>query len=149
MAVSGAGMLFGCFGPLVLILVLRTQDLFQRIHGGNIKNGWLLRRINRRGFRGLLGADVLVRGGRWLILRSLSPLPVTSARTAAGLILLPAWCTLICSLPARTGGIRAYVVASARCWVTAFCMAAIPLFTGLLIDASTFDCRYGGRCSPP
>ncbi|MBZ4359110.1 chloride channel protein, partial [Mycobacterium tuberculosis] len=35
------GMLFGCFGPLFNFLVLRTQDLFQRIHGGNIKK-WVL-----------------------------------------------------------------------------------------------------------
>lgn len=33
------GMIFGCFGPLFNALVLRTQDMFQRFHGGNIKNG--------------------------------------------------------------------------------------------------------------
>jgi CIC family chloride channel protein len=33
------GMIFGCVGPLFNFLVLRTQDMFQRIHGGNTKNG--------------------------------------------------------------------------------------------------------------
>ncbi|VFS20503.1 H(+)/Cl(-) exchange transporter ClcA [Yokenella regensburgei] len=31
------GMVFGCVGPLFNNLVLRTQDMFQRIHGGEIK----------------------------------------------------------------------------------------------------------------
>ena len=35
------GMIFGCIGPLFNTLVLRTQDMFQRIHGGNIKR-WVL-----------------------------------------------------------------------------------------------------------
>ncbi len=35
------GMIFGCVGPLFNTLVLRTQDMFQRIHGGNIKK-WVL-----------------------------------------------------------------------------------------------------------
>ena len=35
------GMIFGCVGPLFNSLVLRTQDMFQRIHGGNTKK-WVL-----------------------------------------------------------------------------------------------------------
>lgn len=35
------GMVFGCVGPLFNTLVLRTQDMFQRLHGGNLTK-WVL-----------------------------------------------------------------------------------------------------------
>ncbi|WP_411899952.1 chloride channel protein, partial [Salmonella enterica] len=35
------GIIFGCFGPVSNSLVLRTQDMFQRFHGGEIKT-WVL-----------------------------------------------------------------------------------------------------------
>ncbi len=33
------GIIFGCVGPVFNSLVLRTRDMFQRFHGGEIKNG--------------------------------------------------------------------------------------------------------------
>ncbi len=35
------GIIFGCVGPVFNSLVLRTRDMFQRFHGGEIKNGCL------------------------------------------------------------------------------------------------------------
>ena len=35
------GLIFGCVGPLFNTMVLRTQDMFQRFHGGEIKK-WVL-----------------------------------------------------------------------------------------------------------
>ncbi|MCS6067002.1 H(+)/Cl(-) exchange transporter ClcA [Klebsiella variicola subsp. variicola] len=57
------GMLFGCFGPLFNFLVLRTQDIFQRIHGGNIKK-WVLMGGVIGGICGLLG---LMQPPRWAV----------------------------------------------------------------------------------
>nr|VUD31121.1 H(+)/Cl(-) exchange transporter ClcA [Raoultella sp. NCTC 9187] len=34
-------MIFGAIGPLFNTLVLRTQDMFQRLHGGDLKK-WVL-----------------------------------------------------------------------------------------------------------
>ena len=33
------GIIFGCVGPFFNTMVLRTQDMFQRFHGGDLKNG--------------------------------------------------------------------------------------------------------------
>jgi CIC family chloride channel protein len=35
------GIIFGCVGPLFNTMVLRTQDMFQRFHGGDLKK-WVL-----------------------------------------------------------------------------------------------------------
>lgn len=48
------GMIFGCVGPLFNFLVLRTQDMFQRIHGGEIKK-WVLIGGLLGGICGVLG----------------------------------------------------------------------------------------------
>lgn len=48
------GIIFGCVGPVFNSLVLRTQDMFQRFHGGEIKK-WVLMGGAIGGLCGILG----------------------------------------------------------------------------------------------
>ena len=131
------GMLFGCFGPLFNFLVLRTQDLFQRIHGGNIKK-WVLIGGLIGGLCGLLGLmqPSAVGGGFNLI-------PIAAAGNfSVGLLLFifiaRVVTTLICFSSGAPGGIFAPMLALGTLLGTAFGMAAIPLFPAYHLDAGTF-----------
>ncbi len=99
------GMIFGCFGPLFNALVLRTQDMFQRFHGGNIKK-WVLIGGLIGGLCGLLGLmqPTAVGGGFNLI-------PIAAAGNfSVGLLLFifiaRVITTLLCFSPARGGDFR-------------------------------------------
>ncbi|WP_417637081.1 chloride channel protein, partial [Citrobacter freundii] len=48
------GIIFGCVGPLFNTMVLRTQDMFQRFHGGDLKK-WVLMGGAIGGLCGILG----------------------------------------------------------------------------------------------
>lgn len=131
------GMLFGCFGPLFNFLVLRTQDLFQRIHGGHIKK-WVLIGGVIGGLCGLLGLmqPSAVGGGFNLI-------PIAAAGNfSVGLLLFifiaRVVTTLICFSSGAPGGIFAPMLALGTLLGTAFGMAAIPLFPSYHLDAGTF-----------
>ena len=131
------GMLFGCFGPLFNFLVLRTQDLFQRIHGGNIKK-WVFIGGLIGGLCGLLGLmqPSAVGGGFNLI-------PIAAAGNfSVGLLLFifiaRVVTTLICFSSGAPGGIFAPMLALGTLLGTAFGMAAIPLFPAYHLDAGTF-----------
>lgn len=106
------GMLFGCFGPLFNFLVLRTQDLFQRIHGGNIKK-WVLMGGIIGGLCGLLGLmqPSAVGGGFNLI-------PIAAAGNfSVGLLLFIFIARVVTTLICFSSG--APGASSPRCWRSA------------------------------
>lgn len=131
------GMIFGCFGPLFNTLVLRTQDMFQRLHGGNIKK-WVLIGGLIGGLCGLLGLmqPTAVGGGFNLI-------PIAAAGNfSVGLLLFifiaRVITTLLCFSSGAPGGIFAPMLALGTLLGTAFGMAATPLFPSYHLDAGTF-----------
>ena len=77
------GMIFGIVGPIFNTLVLRTQDMFQRIHGGEIKK-WVLIGGLIGGLCGVLGLiEPAAAGGGF----NLIPIAAAGADHAAVLLL--------------------------------------------------------------
>lgn len=131
------GMIFGCVGPLFNTLVLRTQDMFQRIHGGNIKK-WVLIGGLIGGSCGVLGLiQPAASGGGFNLI------PIAAAGNfSVGLLLFifiaRVITTLLCFSSGAPGGIFAPMLALGTLLGTAFGMAAMPLFPAYHLDAGTF-----------
>lgn len=131
------GMIFGCIGPLFNTLVLRTQDMFQRIHGGNIKK-WVLIGGLIGGSCGVLGLiQPAASGGGFNLI------PIAAAGNfSVGLLLFifiaRVITTLLCFSSGAPGGIFAPMLALGTLLGTAFGMAATPLFPAYHLDAGTF-----------
>lgn len=131
------GMIFGCIGPLFNTLVLRTQDMFQRIHGGNIKK-WVLIGGLIGGSCGVLGLiQPAASGGGFNLI------PIAAAGNfSVGLLLFifiaRVMTTLLCFSSGAPGGIFAPMLALGTLLGTAFGMAATPLFPAYHLDAGTF-----------
>ena len=131
------GMIFGCIGPLFNTLVLRTQDVFQRIHGGNIKK-WVLIGGLIGGSCGVLGLiQPTASGGGFNLI------PIAAAGNfSVGLLLFifiaRVITTLLCFSSGAPGGIFAPMLALGTLLGTAFGMAATPLFPAYHLDAGTF-----------
>ena len=131
------GMIFGCIGPLFNTLVLRTQDMFQRIHGGNIKK-WVLIGGLIGGSCGVLGLiQPAASGGGF----NLIPI-AAEGNFSVGLLLFifiaRVITTLLCFSSGAPGGIFAPMLALGTLLGTAFGMAATPLFPAYHLDAGTF-----------
>ncbi len=131
------GMIFGCVGPLFNTLVLRTQDMFQRLHGGNIKK-WVLIGGLIGGSCGVLGLiQPAASGGGFNLI------PIAAAGNfSVGLLLFifiaRVITTLFCFSSGAPGGIFAPMLALGTLLGTAFGMAATPLFPAYHLDAGTF-----------
>lgn len=131
------GMIFGCVGPLFNTLVLRTQDMFQRIHGGNIKK-WVLIGGLIGGSCGVLGLiQPAASGGGFNLI------PIAAAGNfSVGLLLFifiaRVITMLLCFSSGAPGGIFAPMLALGTLLGTAFGMAAMPLFPAYHLDAGTF-----------
>ena len=131
------GMIFGCIGPLFNTLVLRIQDMFQRIHGGNIKK-WVLIGGLIGGSCGVLGLiQPAASGGGFNLI------PIAAAGNfSVGLLLFifiaRVITTLLCFSSGAPGGIFAPMLALGTLLGTAFGMAATPLFPAYHLDAGTF-----------
>lgn len=131
------GMIFGCIGPLFNTLVLRIQDMFQRIHGGNIKK-WVLIGGLIGGSCGVLGLiQPTAAGGGFNLI------PIAAAGNfSVGLLLFifiaRVITTLLCFSSGAPGGIFAPMLALGTLLGTAFGMAATPLFPAYHLDAGTF-----------
>ena len=131
------GMIFGCVGPLFNTLVLRTQDMFQRIHGGSIKK-WVLIGGLIGGSCGVLGLiQPAASGGGFNLI------PIAAAGNfSVGLLLFifiaRVITTLLCFSSGAPGGIFAPMLALGTLLGTAFGMAAMPLFPAYHLDAGTF-----------
>ncbi|MBV8042851.1 H(+)/Cl(-) exchange transporter ClcA [Pluralibacter sp.] len=131
------GMVFGCFGPLFNMLVLRTQDLFQRIHGGDIKK-WVLIGGLIGGLCGVLGLiQPTAAGGGF----NLIPIAAEGNFTI-GLLLFIFFArvitTLLCFSSGAPGGIFAPMLALGTLLGTAFGMAAAAWFPAYHLEAGTF-----------
>ena len=126
------GMIFGCVGPLFNTLVLRTQDMFQRLHGGNIKK-WVLIGGLIGGSCGVLGLiQPAASGGGFNLI------PIAAAGNFSVGLLLFIFITLFCFSSGAPGGIFAPMLALGTLLGTAFGMAATPLFPAYHLDAGTF-----------
>ncbi|ADO49820.1 H(+)/Cl(-) exchange transporter ClcA [[Enterobacter] lignolyticus] len=131
------GMIFGCFGPLFNTLVLRTQDLFQRIHGGVTKK-WVLVGGLIGGLCGVLGLiQPTAAGGGF----NLIPIAAEGNFTI-GLLLFIFFSrvitTLLCFSSGAPGGIFAPMLALGTLLGTAFGMAAAACFPAYHLEAGTF-----------
>lgn len=131
------GMIFGAIGPLFNTLVLRTQDMFQRLHGGDLKK-WVLIGGLIGGSCGILGLiQPAAAGGGFNLI------PIAAAGNfSVGLLLFifiaRVITTLLCFSSGAPGGIFAPMLALGTLLGTAFGMAATPLFPGYHLDPGTF-----------
>ncbi|VEB93364.1 chloride channel protein [Citrobacter koseri] len=131
------GMIFGCVGPLFNHLVLRTQDMFQRFHGGEIKK-WVLMGGAIGGLCGILGLiEPEAAGGGFNLI------PIAAAGNySVGLLLFifiaRVLTTLLCFSSGAPGGIFAPMLALGTLLGTAFGMAAAACFPQYHLEAGTF-----------
>lgn len=131
------GMIFGTIGPLFNTLVLRTQDLFQRIHGGHTGK-WVLVGGVIGGGCGVLGliAPALSGGGFALI-----PIATAGNYTVGALLfifLIRVATTLLCFSSGAPGGIFAPMLALGTVLGMAFGSASAAIFPHYQLDAGTF-----------
>lgn len=131
------GMIFGAIGPLFNTLVLRTQDLFQRIHGGHTGK-WVLIGGVIGGCCGVLGlvAPALSGGGFALI-----PIATAGNYTVGALLfifLIRVATTLLCFSSGAPGGIFAPMLALGTVLGMAFGSASVAIFPHYQLDAGTF-----------
>lgn len=131
------GIIFGCVGPVFNSLVLRTQDMFQRFHGGEIKK-WVLMGGAIGGLCGILGLiEPAAAGGGFNLI------PIAAAGNfSVGLLLFifitRVVTTLLCFSSGAPGGIFAPMLALGTLLGTAFGMAAAVLFPQYHLEAGTF-----------
>lgn len=131
------GMVFGAVGPYFNTLVLRTQDMFQRLHRGNTTK-WVLIGGVIGGGCGVLGLIIpeIAGGGFTLI-----PLAVGGHYAIGMLVLLflaRVIMTLLCFCSGAPGGIFAPMLALGTLLGTAFGEASAALFPLYHLDVGTF-----------
>ena len=131
------GMIFGCIGPLFNTLALRTHDMFQRIHGGNIKK-WVLIGGLIGGSCGVLGLIQPAASGGGFNLITIAAAGNFSVGLLLFIFIARVITTLLCFSSGAPGGIFAPMLALGTLLGTAFGMAATPLFPAYHLDAGTF-----------
>lgn len=131
------GMIFGIVGVLFNALIFRTQDLFQRLHGGIMKKA-LLTGALLGGLCGVLGViEPEVAGGGF----SLIPIAAAGHYTVGMLLFIfftRVITTLLCFGSGAPGGIFAPMLALGTLLGTAFGMASAALFPELALEPGTF-----------
>ena len=131
------GMIFGVVGPLFNTLILRAQDMFQRIHGGNTTK-WVLVGGLLGGVCGILGfIEPNAAGGGFGLI------PIAAAGNfSVGLLLFMfisrVITTVLCFSSGAPGGIFAPMLALGTLLGTAFGMAAAAGFPAYHLEAGTF-----------
>ena len=131
------GMIFGVVGPLFNTFILRAQDMFQRIHGGNTTK-WVLMGGLLGGICGVLGfIEPNAAGGGFGLI------PIAAAGNfSVGLLLFMfisrVITTVLCFSSGAPGGIFAPMLALGTLLGTAFGMAAQAGFPAYHLDAGTF-----------
>ncbi|AGH74797.1 H(+)/Cl(-) exchange transporter ClcA [Edwardsiella piscicida] len=131
------GMVFGIVGVLFNMGVFRTQDMFQRMHGGN----WRKLMLIGAALGGLCGALGLIQqeaaGGGFALI----PIAAEGNYTVGMLLFIfiaRVVTTLLCFGSGAPGGIFAPMLALGTLLGTAFGMAAAYLFPHYGIDPGTF-----------
>lgn len=131
------GMIFGIVGPLFNALIIRMQDMFQRLHGGNTTR-WVLIGGLLGGMCGLLGLiEPQAAGGGF----SLIP-QAAAGEFSIGLLLFffisRVITTVLCFSSGAPGGIFAPMLALGTLLGTAFGMAMAAGFPAYHLEAGTF-----------
>ncbi|NIY47985.1 H(+)/Cl(-) exchange transporter ClcA [Cedecea colo] len=131
------GMVFGVVGVLFNALVFWTQDMFQRIHGGEIKK-WVLIGGLLGGISGVLGLiQPAAAGGGF----NLIPIAAAGNYTVGMLLFIfitRIITTLLCFSSGAPGGIFAPMLALGTLLGTAFGMACAVWFPAYHLDMGTF-----------
>ncbi|MEG1209917.1 MAG: H(+)/Cl(-) exchange transporter ClcA [Leclercia sp.] len=131
------GMIFGVVGPLFNTLVLRTQDMFQRIHGGNITK-WVVIGGLLGGMCGVLGMIMPEAAGGGFNLIPIAAAGNFSVGLLLVLFIVRTATTLLCFSSGAPGGIFAPMLALGTLLGSAFGMAAAAGFPAYQLDAGTF-----------
>nr|WP_024965688.1 H(+)/Cl(-) exchange transporter ClcA [Pantoea sp. IMH] len=131
------GMLFGVVGVLFNSLIFKTQDLFQRLHGGQMKK-ILITGAVLGGVCGVLGLiEPEAAGGGF----SLIPIAAAGHYTVGMLLFIfitRIITTLLCFASGAPGGIFAPMLALGTLLGTAFGMASASFFPEYHLQAGTF-----------
>ncbi|WP_029591163.1 H(+)/Cl(-) exchange transporter ClcA [Franconibacter pulveris] len=131
------GIIFGAVGPLFNHLIFRAQDMFQRIHGGNITK-WVLVGGALGGLCGVLALiEPAAAGGGFNLI------PIAAAGNfSVGMLLFifiaRVITTLLCFSSGAPGGIFAPMLALGTLLGTAFGMACAAWFPAYHLEAGTF-----------
>lgn len=131
------GMLFGVVGVLFNTLIFRTQDMFQRLHGGNMRKVLIIGGV-LGGICGVLGViEPEAAGGGF----NLIPIAAAGNYTVGMLLfifLTRVVTTLLCFGSGAPGGIFAPMLALGTLLGTAYGMASASLFPAYHLQAGTF-----------
>ena len=131
------GMLFGVVGVLFNTLIFKTQDMFQRLHGGNLRKILIIGGV-LGGVCGILGViEPEAAGGGF----NLIPIAAAGNYTVGMLLFIfitRVVTTLLCFGSGAPGGIFAPMLALGTLLGTAFGMASASLFPAYHLEAGTF-----------
>lgn len=131
------GMLFGVVGVLFNTLIFKTQDMFQRLHGGNLRKILIIGGV-LGGVCGVLGViEPEAAGGGF----NLIPIAAAGNYTVGMLLFIfitRVITTLLCFGSGAPGGIFAPMLALGTLLGTAFGMASASLFPAYHLEAGTF-----------
>ncbi len=131
------GMIFGVLGPLFNGMVFRTQDMFQRLHGGNIKK-WVLIGGLLGGICGVLGLIEPEAAGGGFALIPIAAAGNYTVTTLLFIFIARVVTTLLCFSSGAPGGIFAPMLALGTLFGTAFGMVCTVWFPGYNLEAGTF-----------
>lgn len=131
------GMIFGIVGVVFNSLIFKTQDRFQRIHGGNLRKILIIGAV-LGGICGVLGViEPEAAGGGF----ELIPVAAAGNYTVGTLLFIfiaRMVTTLLCFGSGAPGGIFAPMLALGTLLGTAFGMASASLFPAYHLEAGTF-----------
>jgi len=131
------GMVFGVVGVSFNALIFRTQDMFARIHGGNLKKILIIGGI-LGGFCGLLGLVQPEAAGGGFALIPLGAAGKYSLLMLLFIFVVRVATTLLCFASGAPGGIFAPMLALGTLLGTAFGTAAMYFFPQYGIEPATF-----------
>ncbi|MFP2516306.1 H(+)/Cl(-) exchange transporter ClcA [Buttiauxella agrestis] len=131
------GMVFGIVGVFFNAMVFRTQDMFQRFHGGNLKK-WVIIGGLLGGICGVLGLiQPAAAGGGF----NLIPIAAAGNYTIGMLLFIfiaRVITTLLCFASGAPGGIFAPMLALGTLLGTAFGAASVAWFPAYHLEVGTF-----------
>ncbi|WP_158781762.1 H(+)/Cl(-) exchange transporter ClcA [Pantoea sp. BAV 3049] len=131
------GMIFGVVGVAFNALIFKTQDMFQRLHGGNMRKLLIIGAV-LGGVCGVLGLiEPEAAGGGF----NLIPVAAAGNYTVGMLLFIfiaRVVTTLLCFGSGAPGGIFAPMLALGTLLGTAFGMASASLFPAYHLEAGTF-----------
>ena len=131
------GMVFGVVGVSFNALIFRTQDMFARLHGGNLRKILIIGGV-LGGFCGLLGLIQPEAAGGGFALIPLAAAGKYSLLMLLFIFIVRVATTLLCFASGAPGGIFAPMLALGTLLGTAFGTAALAWFPQYGIEPATF-----------